>query len=214
MRTSESITNLVGALLSIQDKIQHPPRKSKNPHLRNEFADLPTVIDTNRKLLASAGLVIIQTAGGDTFSQNGQAEVSVTTRLAHSSGEWVEDTVSIPLVERKGMNIEQVAGCAFTYLRRYGQSAILNVASEPDDDGNEEAAPAKTRTVSRRQPAPDGSPPPNMDSRRKLFFAEITRRIDNDDDRRAWCQKFSGLESTKDWDAAMFEAAIDAIRKE
>jgi len=166
MRTSDSIAALAPALLAAQRVMQHPPKNATNPHLRNKFADLKVSIDTAREALTSADIAIVQSVGG------GDGSVSVTTRLLHSSGEWIEDTVNLALEPQKGLNAPQVAGVAITYLRRYGLNAICCVVGDPDNDGSEskteaqgqgqrEAAPAGEDRggSSRPAPAPPVDPP-------------------------------------------------------
>jgi hypothetical protein len=48
----------------------------------------------------------------------------------HKSGEWIEDTLVLPLSKRD----PQAAGSAITYARRYSLQAIAGVPSA-DDDG-------------------------------------------------------------------------------
>jgi hypothetical protein len=142
MKQSESIANLAAALVGLQDKLEHPKKTASNPHLRNKFADLGSVIDTNRAILSQSGLMVVQA----TDAQEGS--VGVTTRLIHESGEWIESSCYIPLAEQKGLNLAQVAGSAITYLRRYGWQTILGLNGEPDDDGNEGAGQPDTAASS------------------------------------------------------------------
>lgn len=135
MRQSESIANLAAALVKVQPNLIHPKKNAKNPHLRNKFADLGSVIDANREPLAAAGLAILQTT--TSYSLDGDHYIGVATRLIHESGEWIEGSQSLPLAEQKGLNLAQVAGSTDTYLRRYGWQTILGLNGEPDDDGNE-----------------------------------------------------------------------------
>ena len=56
--------------------------------------------------------------------------------ILHKSGEYMSETLSMPV----GKNDAHGIGSAITYARRYGMSALLNLAAD-DDDGN--AAVAK-----------------------------------------------------------------------
>jgi hypothetical protein len=62
--------------------------------------------------------------------------VHLTTRLLHTSGQWIEDTASSPLPKADPQGV----GSATTYLRRYALAAFLCITQE-DDDG-EAARPA------------------------------------------------------------------------
>ena len=134
MRTSETIAEIAAALVKAQKDIKHPHKNASNPHLRNKFADLQAVIDATRPVLAKHGIAVVQ------FATGSDTNIGISTRLLHTSGEWIEAEISMPLVERKGLNLEQAAGCALTYLRRYAWQTAAGVTAEPDDDGNEENA--------------------------------------------------------------------------
>jgi hypothetical protein len=57
--------------------------------------------------------------------------------LIHTSGQWIEDTISLPLGDEKGKSLAQVAGSIITYLRRYSYGAIVGLATDEDTDGNQ-----------------------------------------------------------------------------
>lgn len=57
--------------------------------------------------------------------------VVVRTRLIHSSGQWIESDLSIPV--SMGKNSAQSIGIATTYARRYSLMAIAGVAPDEDD---------------------------------------------------------------------------------
>jgi hypothetical protein len=65
--------------------------------------------------------------------------VHLTTRLLHTSGQWIEDTASSPLPKADPQGV----GSATTYLRRYALAAFLCITQE-DDDG-EAARPIVTK---------------------------------------------------------------------
>jgi hypothetical protein len=61
---------------------------------------------------------------------NGEGMLLVT-RLAHSSGQWLEATYPLPVVDRP-----HIMGSALTYARRYSWAALVGIAAEEDEDGN------------------------------------------------------------------------------
>jgi hypothetical protein len=126
MKTSETITKLIHALLLAQKNITFAAKESNNPFFKSKYADLPTVIDAVKPALNENGIVFIQTA-----SPSESGTVSLTTRLIHTSGEWIEDTATAALVK----NDPQGYGSAITYLRRYSLAAITGLYQD-DDDGN------------------------------------------------------------------------------
>jgi hypothetical protein len=137
MKTSDSIKNIAAALLVAQRDMPHPLKTSTNPHLRSKFADLNSVMDTTKPHLHDAGLVVFQTVGG-TPGVDGELFATCTTRLVHAeSGEWFEDVQRMPYSEQKGLNTPQVYGVDYTYMRRYGWSAVCGINADSDNDGNE-----------------------------------------------------------------------------
>jgi hypothetical protein len=70
-------------------------------------------------------------------------DVFLTTRLLHSSGEWMESDYPIKPVKPD----PQGYGSAITYARRYCLMAVAGIAPE-DDDGNE-----ASRLNDRQEPA-------------------------------------------------------------
>lgn len=126
MKTSETITKIAPALLRAQQAITFAAKDAKNPHFKSTYASLPAVIDAVKSALNDNGIVFIQT---NAPSESGF--LCLSTRLLHESGEWIEDTATIPLPK----NDPQGYGSAATYGRRYALAAITGLYQD-DDDGN------------------------------------------------------------------------------
>ncbi len=129
MKTSESIAKIAPALVAAQREIGNALKNAKNPHFKNNYADLGAIIESVKEPLNSQGIAYSQALGelvmvGDTLT------FSVTTRLTHESGEWIEGTAWSPL----GKADPQGVGSATTYLRRYSLAAICGI-TQADDDG-------------------------------------------------------------------------------
>jgi hypothetical protein len=135
MKTSETLSKISAALLAAQKQIKFAAKDAKNPAFRSTYADLPSVIDAIKPALNEAGIVFVQT-----MSPSESGFLAITTRLMHESGEWIEDTATIPLQK----NDPQGYGSAVTYGRRYGLAAITGLYQD-DDDGN--AASAKPNQI-------------------------------------------------------------------
>lgn len=151
MKTSDSITNIAPALLEAQKAITFAVKDAVNGHFKSNYADLASVIDAVKKPLNDAGIVFIQSQ-----SPCDSGFLALTTRLLHSSGEWIEDTASCVLSK----NDAQGFGSASSYLRRYSLAAITGVYQD-DDDGN--AASGKDKPIpAQKQPikAKDNDPIP------------------------------------------------------
>ncbi|CAB4147970.1 Essential recombination function protein [uncultured Caudovirales phage] len=159
---SESISNLIPALLKAQNKIENPTKDSFNPHHKSKFASLHSYIEATKRPLMEQGLVIIQGINGSGLN------VGVDTMLAHSSGEWLSFSVQAEcFTTRKDASgkIEklpgdgQAIGSLTTYLRRYGIASLLNLVGEEDDDAEADRSirdhsPSQAPARSAPSPAP------------------------------------------------------------
>lgn len=142
MKTSESITSIAPALLKAQKAIKFASKDAKNPHFKNTYADLPAVIDAVKSALNDNGIMFAQSA-----TDSDPTYLRLTTRLIHESGEWVEDTCTMPLAK----NDPQGYGAAMTYARRYCLAALVGLYQD-DDDGNT-ASGTKSGALSEKQQA-------------------------------------------------------------
>jgi hypothetical protein len=130
---SEKVDLLASALCKAQSEMPAVGMNATNKFLGNKYADLAEMIKVATPVLAKNGLAISQQA----ISNDGH--VGVTTTLIHTSGQWIEDTISLPLGDEKGKSLAQVAGSIITYLRRYSYGAIVGLATDEDTDGNQPA---------------------------------------------------------------------------
>jgi len=127
MRTSESIKEIAAALSKAQGAMTGAKKGADNPFFKSKYADLAEVIKALSEPFAANGLSFIQSAG---FVDG---KISVTTRIMHSSGEWLEsDPCELPPVK----NDPQAYGSAISYAKRYSLQSFAGVPSI-DDDGNE-----------------------------------------------------------------------------
>ena len=133
MNTSESINELAAALAVAQGRIAGAVKDSSNPHFRSQYSDLASVIAAIRQPFAEHGLSFTQGLG-----QLIDGQLHMTTRIMHSSGQWMEVHGSIP-VTGKQINA-QALGSACSYMRRYQLQAMAGVPSV-DDDGNAACGP-------------------------------------------------------------------------
>ena len=133
MRTSDSIAKIAAALGKAMPEIQNATKDAKNPHFRSSYASLSSVLDATKPVLAEHGIVVIQSPGWD-------GQCTVTTRLLHVSGEWIEGTASSPVAKADPQGV----GSAITYLRRYSLAALCGITQE-DDDGNAASRPAPAK---------------------------------------------------------------------
>ena len=153
---SESIASLAEALAKAQGIMRPAPKDSDNPFFRSRYADLATVWGACRDALTTHGLCVLQPVASDAES------VTVTTILAHASGEWISTDLWVPLPdpetisEKTGKKIGRTAqqvGSAITYGRRYGLAAMVGVAPDEDDDGHAASHPSQADQAQAPKPA-------------------------------------------------------------
>jgi len=143
MDQSENIGQLALALSKVQGKLTHAKKDSKNPFFKSTYADLGSVLDSCRSLLAEHELAIMQFPG-QCFADNELMHMTLTTVLSHSSGEWIKQSMSMPLTKAD----PQGAGSCLTYMRRYALSAVLAIyADGSDDDGNAASVPVANKRI-------------------------------------------------------------------
>ena len=131
MQQSESIANLAKALSIVQGKLTYAVKDSANPFFKSKYADLESVWDACRSLLAENGLAVMQFPG-----EFVDGTMSLNTILTHSSGEYMSYLMSVPVTKPDA----QGAGSALTYMRRYALAAVVGVV-QADDDGNAASSP-------------------------------------------------------------------------
>lgn len=170
-----SNAKLFSALVKAQAEMANPVKDSMNPHLRNKYASLASVLDACRLPLANNGVVVYQSAS---IAPDMPNHVIVTSMLVHGeSGESISDSLPIPLQKNDAQGI----GSAITYGRRYMLLAQLGLApdDEDDDDGNKASGrtqpqaaqaqrqqptkPATTNSAQHRQP-PSQAETPNSEN--------------------------------------------------
>lgn len=199
---SESIVNLAKALVAFNLEVKIIEKDAKNPHFKNDYATLDTIIDEVRPLLAKHGLVIMQFPGGD------GEHYTLRTMLVHESGEYIE---SEPLTMKPVKNDPQGIGSCTTYARRYSLSAMLSLNTGEDDDGEKasrDSAPSQAPAAPPSAPrqASSTNAPSNATGPAALISdAQIKycHKLKNDkgiaeDDFRTLVLSFPGRESIKE----------------
>ena len=127
MRTSEQINDLAAASANAQAVMKPAIKDSVNPAYKSKYADLGSVWDACRDPLTANGITVWQDV------TSGEGGISVTTRLVHKSGQWVEfGPLTVPLARHDAHGV----GSATSYGKRYALAAAIGVIAEIDDDGN------------------------------------------------------------------------------
>lgn len=149
MRTSEQIGALTKALVAAQADMKNAPLNKVNPHFKSKYADFSAVRDATLPHLTKHKLAIWQ---GTEMDDGGR--LSLHTRLAHESGEWIESSYPLPV----DLSKPQAMGSALSYARRYSWASICGIAAEEDDDANAAQDAGKGQTQQRQQPKREATP--------------------------------------------------------
>lgn len=132
MTSSEQTNEIAAACAKAQLELRPAIKDARNPHFNSKYADLASVIDA-MKVYAKNGVAIFQDV------TTSDAGVSVSTHLAHASGQWYTfGPITVPMTKRDAHGV----GSATTYGKRFGLQAAGLVPSE-DDDGNAASEPVK-----------------------------------------------------------------------
>ncbi len=123
---SPDCSKLYEALAKAQGDMANAPRTKKSHY--GMYADLATVRDVTRTALSKNGLCIIQAVVP--YGQDG--ETAVATTLGHTSGQWIRSCIPM----KANLTPQQLAANV-TYARRIALAAIVGIAADDDDDGEE-----------------------------------------------------------------------------
>jgi hypothetical protein len=151
LNSSQSIKEIASALSNAQAEMPSLEKNTKNPYFSTKYADLGEVIEKSVPVLKRYGLSISQVPTSNII--DGLVYIGVRTVLMHSSGEFIEDTLYLPLIKSdsstksdKHPNYPQIAGIIVTYLRRYGWSSVLGLYADEDTDGESPSNKGRNKT--------------------------------------------------------------------
>jgi hypothetical protein len=165
MRTSESIKALAPALTAALGKLEGAAKNAKNPHFKNTYADLASVVDASREILAAQDLAVMQSPGLIV-----EGRLQLFTRIIHKSGEWIEGEFHMPLAKSD----PQATLATLTYARRGALMAILGIPAVDDDGETAVGRGADGASGPRERVAPQEAPkPPTLSERADRFVTTL-----------------------------------------
>jgi len=129
MKRSETIVKLAAALVNAQ--AEWPAIGKSADGYGYKYAPLDQVIAAVRPVLAKHDLSFVQMPGTSEHLD----QIVLTTTLLHFSGEYIEETMTIPVPKVGKANAAQCYGAGLTYARRYSLESMLGIASTEDVDG-------------------------------------------------------------------------------
>lgn len=220
MEKSESINELATALAKAQGEIEAAEKGSVNPHFNKTYADLASVWKACRSPLSKNGLSITQGA-----ATNGN-QVVVTTLLMHNSGQWNKSQLALTPEKMTPQGI----GSAITYGRRFLLAAMVGVAPDEDDDGNEATQAGRSAPGSKSSPPvspktqsqPKANPEPPVrsgpsDAQIKRLYAIVHQAEQQtrwrEEEVKGFMKEALGLESTKDLSLRQYDWLCNLVEK-
>lgn len=158
MRSSEHVDELSKALaafqaapVSVNKSHTAKVQMKSGGEFSYKYADLADTVAAAAPRAAEFGLSVTQMPDWE-----GGHMDTLTTRLCHVSGQWIESTMRLFL---RGED-PQSHGSAITYARRYAYCAALGIVADEDDDGaaathvNQPSEPRRQEQHSTVRPAP------------------------------------------------------------
>jgi hypothetical protein len=157
-RSSENVAAIATALAKAQTELSNPEKTMigtvynarSDSQQSFRYASLSSGLDIIRKVLGSHQIAVAQTT--DIDRANGT--VNLTTRLLHTSGEWISS--DWPVCQLSETSAPRRMGAALTYARRYALFTMVGIAGEDDLD-----APDISNEPSQRDKPAEGGLAPN-----------------------------------------------------
>lgn len=131
IQRSDEQAELGAALSKAQAAIRSAEKDRQNPHLRNRYATLESVIRATRPHLGAHGLSLTCAP----VAEDNRAGVAWTLR--HASGQWESGVLLMPLGQSRGITPSQALGSVVTYAHRYVRMHLLGCAAGDDVDGED-----------------------------------------------------------------------------
>lgn len=126
MNKSESIKNVIGALIKVQSQMKNVIKDSKNPFFKSNYADINALREELLPLLADNSLVVLQSP------THKEGKNFIETTVYHDSGEYISSLNEVIVAKQ---NDPQAYLAAQTYTRRGALQAMFCMGAV-DDDGN------------------------------------------------------------------------------
>lgn len=125
-------TTIYTKLHQAKKEIGKVAKNSKNPHFKNTYADLNSLIEAVEPILLEKNMLLLQPLQGGKV---------ITMIFDVESGESIQSDIDLPQISDP-----QKLGSAITYFRRYTLQSLLTLQAV-DDDGYLASQPTKVPTT-------------------------------------------------------------------
>lgn len=158
---TDIVSQLFAAMASASGEMEGASRDALNPHLKNKYANLSSVVAAIKPALVKNGLWFRQ------VMHEREKGVCIETLVCHKAGHEISfGSLFVPASKQDAQGF----GSALTYARRYSLMTAFGICPE-DDDGN--AAAASPPQV---EPAPELPTGPINDATRDWISGKIDGR--------------------------------------
>jgi hypothetical protein len=186
MITSPETNELLKAMIEAAPEISSIS-KSKQAY-GYKYATLDSLIDMLRNVLPNHGLWFLQ------MPTRLDDRSVLTTRVFHTSGQWLEDSIEMTDTELSGKtNDTQKVGASITYFRRYALSSIFGVAADEDVDGNLNNA---KQVQPQPKPAPQSKPPQQKQDPTPFIMKDLARRMESGETKESILKDYADILKT------------------
>ena len=136
---------IYAALAAARAEFGRASRDGTNPHLKNRYATLASIVEACDQALGRHGLTYSQP-----MVQTPAGPVLRTVLMHLETGERIESECPLLYDGSAKLNPMQALGSAITYARRYGLESLLGLMR--DDDDGEGAFPRRSMAARLNQP--------------------------------------------------------------
>lgn len=202
---SEKIDELVKALTVAKLSFRPVVCDRVNPHYGHPYASLLAVQEAISEPLAKNGLVILQPTWVEPDLSTDK--VVIKTRLAHTSGQWVESRARLLLSK----NDVQSYGSALTYYKRYQITSLLSLGTDIDDDSERAMTDIRNERIAGTKETFQASQP-SIQTLSLNQTEELERMLQGEKGVLAQLLTSWNVNSIKDLPAGKFEYLRDRIK--
>jgi hypothetical protein len=164
MTHSEQINEIAAALAKAQGQFEVVTKGNMADigSYTYHYADLADVVKMGAPILSLNGIAVCQATSVEVGA------VALTTLIMHTSGQWIENTITAGVDEGGGKSWIKALGSAITYLRRYEYGSMLGIVTEKDDDATAADAASKAPVAK-----------PKSEQTQQEIYARINQRINS-----------------------------------
>ncbi len=204
---SESLTNLIPALIRAQSKLEIAEKTKKmgagEKSPRWKYANWPTLVEASRKALEKEGLCVSQRLIDVPHG------TLLSTLLLHTSGEYLDSRIKLLITPA---STSQDVGGNITYFKRYAYAALIGlVTDEEDDDGTATSKSHREYVSQNKPPMIPKEVAPSVISDRELAILEY--ELDDAPELVNSLLQRLNIKSLKEVPPHMFDGVIKRVRE-